>query len=75
MEDNETLKDVRDEFYAVQHLNLDLCQSLDDLMDERDQLENDLNEVLDTNDELETEVEDLNARIKELEAANAFLLL
>ena len=59
MEDNETLKSVRDQLYEVQHLNLDLCKSLDEVMDE--------------NDELETEVEDLQARIKDLETINSGL--
>ena len=59
MEDNETLKSVRDQLYEVQHLNLDLCKSLD--------------EVMDNNDELETEVEDLQARIKDLETINSGL--
>ena len=70
MEDNETLKSIRDQFYEIQHLNLDLCKSLDEVMDENGILQNDLDETLDNNDELETEVEDLQARIKELETIN-----
>jgi len=87
MEDNETLKSVRDQHYEVQHLNLDLCKSLDEVMDENvilqndlddviDEniiLQNDLDETLDNNDELETEVEDLQARIKDLETINSGL--